>query len=136
MQQRGQEMRLVFGAQDELHPGHAGLIRLLARAHTIRHRLFEERLTIGEVAQAENLIPSYVTRLVRLTFLAPDITASILSGPHDPDLTASRLMADTRLTASIPLRVRVTGRLSSRPKSRVEDSNPSASASDAFLAAL
>jgi site-specific DNA recombinase len=36
------------------------------------------------------------TPLVRLTFLAPDITASILSGRHDPDLTVSRLMADTR----------------------------------------
>src|SRR3954447_12615745 len=35
-------------------------------------------------------------RLVRLTFLAPDIIASILSGRHDPDLTVSRLMADTR----------------------------------------
>jgi hypothetical protein len=43
------------------------------------------------------MIPSYVTRLVRLTFLAPDITASILSGQHDPDLTVSSLMADTRL---------------------------------------
>ena len=53
-------------------------------------RLFEERSTIEEVAQAENLIPSYVTRLVRLTFLAPDITASILSGRHDPDLTDAR----------------------------------------------
>jgi site-specific DNA recombinase len=53
-------------------------------------------MTIGEIAQAEDLIPSYVTRLVRLTFLAPDITASILSGRHDPDLTVSRLMADTR----------------------------------------
>ena len=96
MQQRGQEMRLVFGAEDELPAGHAGLVRLLARAHVVRRRLFEERLTIGEAAQAEDLIPSYVTRLVRLTFLAPDITASILSGRHEPDLTVSRLMADTR----------------------------------------
>ena len=96
MQQRGQEMRLVFDSEDGLPNGNTGLVRLLARAHTIRRRLFEERLTIGEVAQAENLIPSYVTRLVRLTFLAPDITASILSGRHDPDLTVSHLMADTR----------------------------------------
>jgi hypothetical protein len=96
VQQRGQEMRLVFDAEDELPTGHNGLVRLLARAHTIRRRLFEERLNIGELAQAEKLIPSYVTRLVRLTFLAPDITASILSGRHDPDLTVSRLMADTR----------------------------------------
>jgi site-specific DNA recombinase len=96
VQQRGQEMRLVFGAEDELPAGHASLVRLLARAYTVRRRLFEERSTIDEVAQAENLIPSYVTRLVRLTFLAPDITASILSGCHDPDLSVSRLMADTR----------------------------------------
>jgi len=75
MQQRGQEMRLVFGAEDEQPPGHAGLVRLLARAHSVRRRLFEERSTIEEVARAEDLIPSYVTRLVRLTFLAPDITA-------------------------------------------------------------
>src|SRR4051812_42893931 len=68
-----------------------GLVRLLARAHTIRRSLFDDRTTIGEIAQAKDLIPSYVTR-----FLAPDITASILSGRHDPDLTVSSLMADTR----------------------------------------
>jgi hypothetical protein len=39
---------------------------------------------------------SDTAKIVRLTFLAPDITASILSGRHDPDLTASRLMANTR----------------------------------------
>ena len=96
LQQRGQEMRLVFGGEDGLPNGNTGLVRLLARAHTIRRSLFDDRMTIGEIAQAEDLIPSYVTRLVRLTFLAPEITASILSGRHDPDLTVSRLMADTR----------------------------------------
>src|SRR3954451_4792535 len=89
-------MRLVVDVEDEMPLGHNGLVGLLARPHNIRRRLFEERLTIGEVAQAENLIPSYVIRLVRLTFLAPDITGSILSGRHDPELTVSRLMADTR----------------------------------------
>jgi hypothetical protein len=96
LQQRGQEMRLVFGGEDGLPNGNTGLVRLLARAHSIRRSLFDDRMTIGEIAQAKDLIPSYVTRLVRLTFLAPDITASILSGRHDPDLTVSRLMADTR----------------------------------------
>src|SRR4051795_9852669 len=96
LQQRGQEMRLVFGGEDGLPNGNTGLIRLLARAHSIRRSLFDDRMTIGEIARAEDLIPSYVTRLVRMTFLAPDITASILSGRHDPDLTVSRLMADTR----------------------------------------
>src|SRR3954453_18915942 len=96
LQQRGQEMRLVFGGEDGLPNENTGLVRLLVRAHSIRRSLFDDRMTIGEIAQAKDLIPSYVTRLVRLTFLAPDITASILSGRHDPDLTVSRLMADTR----------------------------------------
>src|SRR3954465_8598928 len=91
LQQRGQEMRLVFGGEDGLPYGNTSLVRLFARSHSIRRSLIDDRMTIGEIAQAEDLIPSYVTRLVRLTFLAPDITASILSGRHDPDLTVSRL---------------------------------------------
>ena len=39
----------------------------------------------------------YVTRLFRLTLLAPDIVSAILSGRHPPELTARRLMDDTRL---------------------------------------
>jgi hypothetical protein len=37
------------------------------------------------------------TRLFRLTILAPDIVSAILSGKHPPELTACRLMDDTRL---------------------------------------
>ncbi|TDR90506.1 recombinase family protein, partial [Enterovirga rhinocerotis] len=100
VQQRGQEMRLVFADDTEKPASHDALVRLLARAHGIRRRLIEERQTIDEVAKAEDLIPSYVTRLIRLTFLAPDIQAAILSGRHDPDLTATSLMADTRFALS------------------------------------
>jgi site-specific DNA recombinase len=39
----------------------------------------------------------YVSRLVRLAFLAPDIVTAILNGRHPPQLTANRLMDDTRL---------------------------------------
>ena len=93
---RGQEMRLVFGDDQTPPPGHAALVRLLARAHAIKRRLFDEGSTVDELAQAEDLMPSYVTRLVRLSFLAPDITGAILAGRHDPNLTVTRLMADTR----------------------------------------
>jgi hypothetical protein len=37
------------------------------------------------------------TRLLRLTYLAPDIVANILAGGHPVDLTANKVMADTRL---------------------------------------
>ena len=43
------------------------------------------------------MVASYATRLFRLTLLAPDIVNAILSGRHPPDLTARKLMDDSRL---------------------------------------
>ena len=43
------------------------------------------------------MVASYATRLFRLTLLAPDIVGAILNGNHPPELTARRLMDDTRL---------------------------------------
>ncbi len=37
------------------------------------------------------------TRLVRLTFLAPDIVKDILDGHHPPTVNAAKLLKDTRL---------------------------------------
>ena len=50
-----------------------------------------------EIAKAESIVPSYATRLFRLTLLAPDIVSAILSGRHPPELTSRRLTDDTRL---------------------------------------
>jgi hypothetical protein len=49
------------------------------------------------LAAEEGISPTYATRLVRLTFLAPDIVAAILAGKQPAGLTANKLMADTRL---------------------------------------
>ena len=74
------------------------LVRLLVRAHAIRQRLIADRsLTLDEIAKSEGVVPSYATRLYRLTLLAPDIVGAILPGRHPPELTARRLMDDTRL---------------------------------------
>jgi len=74
------------------------LVRLLLRAHAIRVRLFRDpSLTLKEIAAEEGVTSSYATRLLRLAFLAPDIVAAISSGKHPPQLTANRLMDDTRL---------------------------------------
>jgi site-specific DNA recombinase len=40
------------------------------------------------------MTPSYATRLLRLTLLAPDILSAVLSGQHPPELTARKLMDD------------------------------------------
>ena len=59
-----------------------------ARAHQFSNELAEsgsERL--ADVAQAAGLTSSYLTRLLRLTYLAPDITRAIIEVRHPRDLT-------------------------------------------------
>ena len=67
-------------------------------ADSKRDQLLADRsLTFEDIAKSEGVVPSYATRLFRLTILAPDIVSAILSGRHPPELTARRLMDDTRL---------------------------------------
>jgi hypothetical protein len=57
------------------------LIKALARAHRWR-RMLEggEYGTLAEMADAERISRSYVSRVLRLTLLAPDIVERILDG--------------------------------------------------------
>jgi site-specific DNA recombinase len=52
---------------------------------------------IVELAQDAGVTGSYFTRVLRLTFLAPEILKVILSDGHPIDLSAKRLANDTRL---------------------------------------
>jgi hypothetical protein len=52
------------------------------------------------LAKREGVSPSYFTRLVRLSYLAPDIIQAILDGCQPPDLTADKLLAHSRLPLS------------------------------------
>jgi site-specific DNA recombinase len=61
------------------------------------HLLADKTLTLEEIAKAEGIVPSYATRLFRLTLLAPDIARAILNGKQPPDLTARKLLNDMRL---------------------------------------
>ena len=46
----------------------------------IRQRLIADRsLTLDEIANSEGVVPSYATRLYRLTLLAPDIVNAIIT---------------------------------------------------------
>lgn len=94
----GMEMRLMLPGEAAGPDPDASLGRLLGRAHRIRERLTGDTpLSIDEVARAEGLTRSYTTRLLRLSYLAPDITARLIAGAHPPELNAVRLMRDTRL---------------------------------------
>jgi DNA invertase Pin-like site-specific DNA recombinase len=98
LKRTGKEMRIIVDDGSEPATPDASLVRLLVRAHAIRDQLLADRsLTFEDIAKSEGVVPSYATRLFRLTLLAPDIVSAILSGRHPPGLTARRLMDDTRL---------------------------------------
>jgi hypothetical protein len=76
----------------------ARLIKLLIRAHQFNTTLVDgDSMPFAALAKREGVSPSYFTRLVRLSYLAPDITQAILEGRQPRDLTADQLLAHSRL---------------------------------------
>jgi hypothetical protein len=63
--------------------GDPALVKALARAFRRRRMLEQGRYaSLGEVAAAEKVDRSHLSRLLRLTLLAPDIVGAILDGQH------------------------------------------------------
>ncbi|MGK7863221.1 hypothetical protein ACFHNC_12305 [Falsiroseomonas sp. E2-1-a4] len=70
------------------------LVKALARAFRWRRMMEAGRYgTINELAAAERINSSYISRLLRLTPLAPDIVEAILDGRQPEGMTLPRLMA-------------------------------------------
>ncbi len=69
------------------------LIKALARAYRWKRMLESgEFATIAELAEREGIAVSYLTRVLGLTLLAPDIVEAILDGRQGPDVTLARLL--------------------------------------------
>jgi len=74
------------------------LVKLLIRARRFHATLLDsDGMPFAVLAKREGVSPSYFTRLVRLSYLAPDITEAILDGRQPRDLTADKLLAHSRL---------------------------------------
>lgn len=68
-------------------------LKALARGFRWKKMLQEgDYQTLEEIADAENINPSYVSRLLRMTLLAPDLVEAILAGNHPPGLTRASAM--------------------------------------------
>ena len=69
------------------------LIKALARAFRWRRMLGTGAFaTVTEIAAKERINASYVSRVLRLTLLAPDIVEAILDGNQPPEMTLPVLM--------------------------------------------
>lgn len=74
------------------------LVKALARAFRWRKMLETgAHATIAELAAAEKINPSYVSRVLRLTLLAPDIVEAILDGRQPGGMTLPVLMGGHQL---------------------------------------
>ena len=79
------------------------LIKLIVRAHLFKARLLQSAGgKFAELARREKLNRSYYSRVVRLTYLAPDITRAILEGRQPPGLTAAMLLEHSGLPLAWP----------------------------------
>ena len=69
------------------------LVKALARAFRWKRMLESgEFATIAELAEREGIAPSYMTRVLRLTLLAPDIVEAVLDGRQGPKVTLARVL--------------------------------------------
>jgi hypothetical protein len=100
LQRVGREMKLVVQNADDRAAADPGLLRIVARAHDFQTRLLQDpTLTVPGIASQERLTIGYLSRLLRLPSLAPDIVTAIIDGKHPPQLSAKRLM---RLSLKLP----------------------------------
>ncbi|MAQ83687.1 MAG: hypothetical protein CMH12_10690 [Maritimibacter sp.] len=69
------------------------LVEALGRAFRWKRMLESgEFATISDLAEREGIASSYMTRVLRLTLLAPEIVEAILDGKQGPDVMLARLL--------------------------------------------
>ena len=69
------------------------VVKALARAFRWKRMLESGEFgTIAELAEREGIAPSYMTRVLRLTLLAPDIVQAILDGRQGPEVTLALVL--------------------------------------------
>jgi site-specific DNA recombinase len=94
IKRRGVELRLVVnGDRGKAQKADPALLKAIARAH----RWFDDLVTgrvapMAEIGKREGLPKNYVSRLIALAFLAPEMVEAIIQSNHPPDLTAQTLI--------------------------------------------
>ena len=100
LRRSGREIRMLIDGTDPFAAAKpdARLIKLLIRTRRFNAALAgSDGVPFAALAKREGVSPSYFTRLVRLSYVAPDITRAILDGRQLCDLTADKLLAHSRL---------------------------------------
>jgi hypothetical protein len=100
LRRAGREIKMVIDGTDPFAAAQPDmrLIKLLLRARQFNATLaHSEGVPFASLAEREGVSRSYFTRLVRLSYLAPDLTQAILEGRQPRDLTPEKLLKHSRL---------------------------------------
>ena len=100
LKRAGMETRLLIEGADgsaRKSPDRS-LLRLLSQAQRFHEMVLHNRgRTMTELAIEAGVGGSYFTRILRLSFLAPEVVKTIPQDRHPLELTAKKLAGDTRL---------------------------------------
>jgi site-specific DNA recombinase len=89
----GREIRMLVEGADDQTAADPSLLRVIARAHDLQGRLSQNTdLTVHDIAREERVTAAYIYMLLRLPWLAPDITTAIVNGRQPQQLSAKTLM--------------------------------------------
>ena len=89
----GRELRMLVENSDGHTAADPSMLRIIARAHDVHARLIQNtKLTVHDIAREERVTAAYIYTLLRLPWLAPDITAAIVNGRQPQQLNAMTLM--------------------------------------------
>jgi DNA invertase Pin-like site-specific DNA recombinase len=101
LKRTGMETRLLIdGPADSVRRNpDRSLCRLLAQAHKYHAMLMQNaRKTMGQLAEEAGVSGSYFARVLKLSFLAPEVVRAILHGQQPIGLTAKRLVNQTQVS--------------------------------------
>jgi site-specific DNA recombinase len=93
IKRRGVEMRLVIESdRPAASKADPTLLKEIVRAHRCFDALLAGKASIAELAAREGVDDRYVSSVLPLAFLAPEIVDTIINGTQPADLTATKLV--------------------------------------------
>ena len=92
----GKQTRMLLEAEGNPTPADANLVKLLARAFSMRKAILESA-SLDQAAAALGYGRDYAIALARISYLAPDIVHAILGGVQPKTLSATPLVRTPRL---------------------------------------
>jgi site-specific DNA recombinase len=104
LRRAGKEVRMVIDHTDPFAPPakpDPSLVNAIVNAHRFNDNLLHRGAgKFADLAKSENLHRSYYSQVLRLAYLAPDITTAILEGRQPSGLTATMLIEHPHLPLS------------------------------------